>query len=211
MKRLKKILKVLLLVTVIAAALILTAGCASLSVKATKLLQSTDIPIYTFVPTQTDAATALPDSTPTAVPAKPAAKAPTAVPTRTATKAPTAAPTAVPTAAPTAVPTQAPTAAPTQAPTAVPTQASAAAPTKAPTAAPTKAPTAAPTKAPAAAPTKAPEPEITTPYVGNANSKVFHSTGCSSVRDMKAKNRVPLSSRESAIERGYKPCQRCNP
>lgn len=167
MKRLKKILKILLPVTMIAAALILTAGCASLSGKATKLLQSTDIPIYTFVPTQTDAATALPDSTPTAVPTKPAAKAPTTAPTKAATKAPTAAP--------------------------------------------TQAPTAAPTKAPTAAPTKAPEPEITTPYVGNANSKVFHSTGCSSVRDMKAKNRVPLSSRESAIEKGYKPCQRCNP
>lgn len=195
MKRLKKILKILLLVTVIAAALILTAGCASLSVKATKLLQSTDIPIYTFVPTQTDAATALPDSTPTAVPTKPAAKAPTAVPTKTATKAPTTAPTKAATKAPTDAPTQAPTAAPTQAPAA----------------APTKAPTAAPTQAPTAAPTKAPEPEITTPYVGNANSKVFHSAGCSSVRDMKAKNRVPLSSRESAIEKGYKPCQRCNP
>ena len=191
MKRLKKILKILLPVTVIAAALILTAGCASLSVKATKLLQSTDIPIYTFVPTQTDAATALPDSTPTAVPAKTAAKAPTAVPTKTATKAPTAVP-----AKPAA-----------KAPTTAPTKAA----TKAPTDAPTQAPTAVPTQAPAAAPTKAPEPEITTPYVGNANSKVFHSAGCSSVRDMKAKNRVPLSSRESAIERGYKPCQRCNP
>ena len=64
---------------------------------------------------------------------------------------------------------------------------------------------------PTAAPTKVPEPEINTPYVGNANSKVFHSAGCSSVWDMKKSNRVPLSSREEAIEKGYKPCQRCNP
>ena len=183
MKRLKKILKILLPVTMIAAALILTAGCASLRGKATKLLQSTDIPIYTFVPTQTDAATSLPESTSTAAPAPVRATAPS----QAATRKPTDAPTAAPTAVPTAVPTQVPTAVPTQVPTAVPTQ------------------------APAAAPTKAPEPEITTPYVGNANSKVFHSAGCSSVRDMKAKNRVPLSSRESAIEKGYKPCQRCNP
>ena len=199
MKRLKKILKILLPVTMIAAALILTAGCASLSGKAKKLLQSTDMPIYTFVPTQTDAATALPDSTSASAPAKTGAtKAPTTAPTQAATVAPTASPTK------TAIKT--PSTAPTKAPTAVPTQAPTAAPTKALTQAPTTAPTAVPT----AAPTKAPEPEITTPYVGNANSKKFHRTGCSSVTDMKKGNRVPLSSREDAISRGYTPCQRCN-
>ena len=203
MKRFKKILKILLLVTVIAAALVLAAGCASLSGKAKKQFQSTDRTIYTFVPTQTDSATSLPESTSTAAPAPVRATAPS----QAATLKPTAAPTQAATVAPTQAPTTAPTKTATKAPTAVPTQAPTAAPTQAPTAAPTQAPTAAPTKAP----TKAPEPEITTPYVGNANSKVFHSAGCSSVRDMKAKNRVPLSSRESAIEKGYKPCQRCNP
>lgn len=108
-----------------------------------------------------------------------------------------------------------PTAAPAPVRATAPTQAATRKPTDAPTQAATKAPTAAPTKtaikAPTAAPTKAPEPEITTPYVGNANSKKFHRTGCSSVTDMKKGNRVPLSSREDAISRGYTPCQRCNP
>ena len=187
MKRLQKILKILLLVTVIAAALILTTGCTLLRGKAKKLPQSTDTPIYTFVPTQTDSATDLPAYTSTVAPTKTATKAPTQVPT--------------------AAPTQASIVVPTSVPTAVPT----AAPTQAPTAAPTAVPTAAPTAVPTAAPTKTPEPEITTPYVGNANSKKFHRADCSSVKDMKASNRVPLPSREAAIEKGYKPCQRCNP
>lgn len=171
MKRPKKILKILLLVTVIAATLVLAAGCASLSGKAKKQFQSTDRPIYTFVPTQTDSATSLSESTSTAAPAPVRATAPSQAATRKPTDAPTQAATVAPTAAPTK--------------TAI--------------------------KAPTAAPTKVPEPETTTPYVGNANSKKFHRTGCSSVTDMKKGNRVPLSSREDAISRGYTPCQRCNP
>ena len=168
MKRLKRILRILQLVILTPIVLVFTLAVIQVICDGgTTAPQVTDRPIYTFVPTQTDSATDLPDSTPTAVPAKPAAKAPTTAPTKTAAQVPTAAPTAVPTA----VPTQAPT----------------------------------------AAPTKVPEPGITAPYVGNANSKVFHSAGCSSVTDMKKSNRVPLSSRESAIEKGYKPCQRCDP
>lgn len=100
-----------------------------------------------------------------------------------------------------------PTEAPTEKPTAMPTKA----PTTKPTAAPTAAPTERPTQAPTAAPTKAPEPDITTPYVGNANSMKFHYAGCASVKKMSASNRVPLSSRDEAISRGYEPCKNCNP
>lgn len=49
------------------------------------------------------------------------------------------------------------------------------------------------------------------PYIGNANSRKFHRADCSSVQDMSEKNKIPLSSREEAIERGFAPCKRCNP
>ena len=48
-------------------------------------------------------------------------------------------------------------------------------------------------------------------YIGNKNSHVFHKVTCTSVSDMKEKNKVVLNSREEAIERGYKPCSRCLP
>lgn len=49
-------------------------------------------------------------------------------------------------------------------------------------------------------------------YVVNKNTKKFHDPSCSSVADMKEKNRWDYSgSRESLIEQGYTPCQRCNP
>ena len=48
-------------------------------------------------------------------------------------------------------------------------------------------------------------------YIGNKNSKKFHYANCSSVRDMKEKNKVELSTREEAIEKGYVPCKICNP
>ena len=49
-------------------------------------------------------------------------------------------------------------------------------------------------------------------YVLNTNTKRFHYPGCSSVDDMKAKNRSDVTdSREHLIELGYKPCARCNP
>lgn len=60
-----------------------------------------------------------------------------------------------------------------------------------------------------------PEPEQTTTvsasYIGNKNSYVFHKSTCSSVDKMKDKNKVPLSSRDEAISRGFDPCERCNP
>ena len=48
-------------------------------------------------------------------------------------------------------------------------------------------------------------------YIGNRNTKKFHSPSCDSVREMKESNRVEFSGREEAIEAGYKPCGRCNP
>lgn len=48
-------------------------------------------------------------------------------------------------------------------------------------------------------------------YIGNKNTKKFHYPSCSSVSDMKDKNKVALSSRDEAIAEGYVPCKRCNP
>lgn len=49
-------------------------------------------------------------------------------------------------------------------------------------------------------------------YVANTNSHKFHRLDCSSVTDIKPKNRWDTSlTREQLIEQGYKPCQRCNP
>lgn len=49
------------------------------------------------------------------------------------------------------------------------------------------------------------------PYIGNRNTRKFHSYDCASVNDMKESNRAPLSSREEAIDQGYVPCGRCDP
>ncbi len=48
-------------------------------------------------------------------------------------------------------------------------------------------------------------------YIGNKNSKVFHRLDCSSVKEMKDKNKVEFYSRDEAIEMHYKPCGACNP
>ena len=48
-------------------------------------------------------------------------------------------------------------------------------------------------------------------YIGNRNSHKFHYASCSSVRQMKDKNKVEFDSRSEAINAGYVPCQRCNP
>lgn len=49
------------------------------------------------------------------------------------------------------------------------------------------------------------------PYVGNKSSKKFHYSWCSSVSDMKEKNKVTFHSREEAIKKKYVPCKKCNP
>lgn len=48
-------------------------------------------------------------------------------------------------------------------------------------------------------------------YVGNANSKKFHYSDCSSVNKMNPANRVNFNTRDEAINAGYVPCKRCNP
>ena len=49
-------------------------------------------------------------------------------------------------------------------------------------------------------------------YVLNTNTKKFHLPSCSSVDDMKEKNKKEVScSREEVIKMGYEPCKRCNP
>jgi DNA-entry nuclease len=55
------------------------------------------------------------------------------------------------------------------------------------------------------------EPEETT-YILNTNTKKFHQPYCSSVQDIKDKNkRETTQSREEIISQGYQPCKRCNP
>jgi len=49
------------------------------------------------------------------------------------------------------------------------------------------------------------------PYVGNKKTNKFHYSWCSSVSDMKEKNKVTFSSREDAIRQEYVPCKKCNP
>ena len=49
-------------------------------------------------------------------------------------------------------------------------------------------------------------------YILNTNTKKFHLPNCSSVRDMKDKNKKEVScSRDEVIDMGYVPCKRCNP
>lgn len=49
-------------------------------------------------------------------------------------------------------------------------------------------------------------------YVLNTNIKKFHYPTCSSVDDMKEKNKqIYTGSREEVINMGYVPCKRCNP
>lgn len=49
-------------------------------------------------------------------------------------------------------------------------------------------------------------------YVLNTNTKKFHYPYCSSVKQMKDKNKKEVTcSRDEVIEMGYDPCKRCNP
>lgn len=49
------------------------------------------------------------------------------------------------------------------------------------------------------------------PFIGNKNSKKLHYAECSSVDDMKDKNKVEFYSKEEAWDLGYSPCGRCKP
>ena len=49
-------------------------------------------------------------------------------------------------------------------------------------------------------------------YVLNTNTKKFHLPNCSSVSDIKEKNKKEVNwSRDDIIDAGYDPCKRCNP
>lgn len=71
-------------------------------------------------------------------------------------------------------------------------------------------------------PTPSPEPEKQEPatgseasqadYILNTNTKKFHYPTCSSVNDMKEKNKQEFfGTRDEAISNGYSPCSRCKP
>ena len=56
------------------------------------------------------------------------------------------------------------------------------------------------------------EPNPGQEYVVNTNSGKFHYPTCSSVDQMKPKNRWDYTgTRDELIEMGYQPCKRCNP
>ena len=58
----------------------------------------------------------------------------------------------------------------------------------------------------------APQETQQTTYVLNTNTKKFHYPTCSSVDDMKEKNKqIYTGSRDEVINMGYVPCKRCNP
>ena len=71
-----------------------------------------------------------------------------------------------------------------------------------------------PVPAPAPEPEPEPEPVVSEPVtagvIGNKNSKKFHEPSCSSVGDMKEKNKIAIESADVALSMGYEPCQRCH-
>lgn len=64
-------------------------------------------------------------------------------------------------------------------------------------------------------PTEAPAPDppnSSLTYILNTNTKKFHYPSCSSVGQMKEKNKAYFSgTREEVIAKGYVPCKNCNP
>ena len=48
-------------------------------------------------------------------------------------------------------------------------------------------------------------------YIGNKNSKVYHSSDCKSVKKMSEKNKVVFNSVQEAESENYSPCKTCNP
>lgn len=63
-------------------------------------------------------------------------------------------------------------------------------------------------------PDETPDPDVgaAPDYILNTNTKKFHYPSCSSVDDMKEKNKQEYSgSRDDLINQGYSPCGRCHP
>ena len=48
-------------------------------------------------------------------------------------------------------------------------------------------------------------------YMGNSNTGKFHYSSCRWAHKIAPHNRVPLNSREEAIEMGFVPCKVCRP
>ena len=48
-------------------------------------------------------------------------------------------------------------------------------------------------------------------YVASKNSTVFHRPSCKWVERIKEENRIRFTTREEAIEKGYRPCKVCEP
>lgn len=48
-------------------------------------------------------------------------------------------------------------------------------------------------------------------YIGNSNTGKFHASTCYMIDRMKPEHKVPLNSREEAINQGYVPCGKCRP
>jgi hypothetical protein len=48
-------------------------------------------------------------------------------------------------------------------------------------------------------------------YYASSKSDVFHKPGCYHVKQIKSGNLISFSSRQAAINAGYRPCKDCNP
>lgn len=48
-------------------------------------------------------------------------------------------------------------------------------------------------------------------YIGNAGTKKFHLSDCTSAKNIQEENRVVFLTRLEAVLQGYEPCGRCNP
>lgn len=124
---------------------------------------------------------------------------------------PAAAPEEIPQEQPEETPPETPAEAPQEAPEA-PKEETPAEPEKndaAPIVTPPAAVEAEPAKETPAEEAPAPVPK-SNPVIGNRNSKKYHETWCSSVSDMKEKNKVNFDSAEAARASGYEPCARCH-
>lgn len=54
--------------------------------------------------------------------------------------------------------------------------------------------------------------DLTTTYILNLNTKKFHLESCSSVKNIKLKNKKEyVGNRDKLISDGYEPCKVCNP
>ena len=52
---------------------------------------------------------------------------------------------------------------------------------------------------------------VTITYILNTNTKKIHYSSCSSVKDIKEKNKGSTTNYNDAIGAGYVPCKKCNP